>query len=288
MKPQFSIIIPVYNAEQTLLKALESIESQSYRNFEVIVINDGSTDHSAAIIQGWKDVNPEIELELIHQKNGGLGNARNTGILKANHSWTAFLDADDFWESNKLEIVADAIQNNVADLYYHPVISFGLNSSRQRSCWTVKSLEDLLIKGNPILPSAVVGKTYLIRKHLFSENPEFHGAEDLYLWICLISENHILEKLDMPLTHYRETGGMSTNINRHLNNVIGVLEHFHNKRYFDNDLFEKAKRRKYLEVARFFHKRKLLAEANDYYQKSGSNHPKVIALRFLRFLGFAI
>ncbi len=281
MKPQFSIIIPIYNAADTLQQALHSVENQTYREFEVVLVNDGSTDDSYEICDRWIRANSDLNVSLINQTNGGLGNARNQGVQKASHAWVAFLDADDYWAPEKLELVAKEIKEKAADVYYHPVKTFGLTKTRIRPCHQVKTIDELLKRGNPILPSATVGKTYLFRKYQFSEIPAHHGAEDLFVWISMMKDNIIFERINLPLTYYRETGGMSTDIERHLKNVMAVIEHFRSKEFFDDDLPEKAKRRKYLEVARFHHKRGNRNEARAYYKKSGSYSGKTVLLQIL-------
>lgn len=287
MKPQFSIIIPIYNASATLQQALDSVRAQTYREFEVILINDGSTDNCYEICDAWVRANSDLDISIINQNNGGLGNARNQGIKKATHGWVAFLDADDYWHRDKLQLVADEINEKAADIYYHPVLTFGLGKPRKRPCHHVNNVTQLLTKGNPILPSATIGKTFLFRKHQFSENPDYHGAEDLFAWMCMMHEGIVFERIHTPLTYYRETGGMSTNIERHLNNVIAVLDHFYRKEYFDIELLDKAHKRKYYEVARFYHKRKNFALAREYYTKSGSNSFKTLLLEALSSFGLS-
>lgn len=288
MTPQFSIVIPFFNAEQTLLETLESVAAQTYRQFEVILINDGSTDASSTICQKWKLQNPDLDITIIEQQNHGLGNARNQGIKKASHAWLALLDADDTWQPGKLEMIAAELQQTPADIYYHPVRTFGLKRSRVRHCTRVASVEDILIKGNPIIPSAMVGKTQLLQEYLFSENPDFHGAEDLHLWITMLHDEVIFEKIDSPLTYYRETGGMSTDIDDHLKRVLNVLDHFYQKDFYNQRLLAKAKRRKYLEVARFYHKRKNFDQADRFYIMADFKSLKILGLRTLSFLGIRV
>jgi glycosyltransferase involved in cell wall biosynthesis len=88
-----SIIIPLYNKAPYVRRALESIAAQSLSDFEVIVIDDGSTDDGAAIVAGYSDA----RYRLIHQANAGPGAARNTGIAQSRGEFIAFLDADDEW-----------------------------------------------------------------------------------------------------------------------------------------------------------------------------------------------
>ena len=91
MKIQFSVIIPLYNKAETIGRAIRSVLNQKYSDFELIVVDDGSTDHGADIVRGFHD--PRIR--LIQQENGGVSKARNTGIEAAKYDYLTFLDADD-------------------------------------------------------------------------------------------------------------------------------------------------------------------------------------------------
>lgn len=93
-----SAIIPVYNCEQYLAEAIESVLAQTYRPLEIIVVDDGSTDQSANIARSYK------EIQYIYQPNQGVSVARNTGLAAAQGEFIAFLDADDVWLPNKLKV----------------------------------------------------------------------------------------------------------------------------------------------------------------------------------------
>ena len=100
-KIDISLIVPVYNVEKYLKRALTSVENQTFKNFEVIIVNDGSTDGSLEIISEFIDRNKNFT--LINQENKGLGEARNVGIRHAKGRYVAFLDSDDFLEPEYLE-----------------------------------------------------------------------------------------------------------------------------------------------------------------------------------------
>ena len=107
MEIKFSIIIPLYNKEDYVLKTLESVFNQTYTNYEVIVVNDCSTDNSAELIKSLKDSRVKL---LAHKENLGLSATRNTGIAAATHEYIAFLDADDCWKKTFLERIASLIE----------------------------------------------------------------------------------------------------------------------------------------------------------------------------------
>ena len=94
----FSVVIPTYNRINNLKKALESVLNQTYQNFQVVIIDDGSQDGTEAYIYSLN--NPKIK--YVWQKNSGLPSvARNNGIKISDNEWICFLDSDDFWENNK-------------------------------------------------------------------------------------------------------------------------------------------------------------------------------------------
>lgn len=103
MKPFFSIIIPVYNTEKYLSKCINSVLHQTNTDYEIIIIDDGSTDQSPIILDKYSEEYKNIK--VIHQNNKGLGLARNTGLLNASGEYVVFLDSDDYLENNCLNIL---------------------------------------------------------------------------------------------------------------------------------------------------------------------------------------
>lgn len=104
-----SVIVPAYNAAKYIEKCLDSILAQTYRNIEIIVVDDGSVDETAAILEGYALKNKNIR--VIHQKNGGVTSARLRGIAEASGEWIGFVDSDDYIEPQMYErLLANAIQ----------------------------------------------------------------------------------------------------------------------------------------------------------------------------------
>jgi glycosyltransferase involved in cell wall biosynthesis len=108
MKSNISVIIPAYNAGQCIGRAIESVLGQGYSDYEVIVVDDGSTDNTAEIVRQYGD-----RVRYIHQKNAGVAAARNAGIAAAKGHWMAFLDADDEWLPAKLKAQMDLLARNL-------------------------------------------------------------------------------------------------------------------------------------------------------------------------------
>lgn len=103
--PKFSIIIPVYNVEKYIDGCLKSVMNQSYKDYEVIVVNDGTKDNSMDIVKNY-------DVKVIEQKNQGLSAARNTGVKHAKGDYLIFLDSDDSWNENLLEEISKSLKNN--------------------------------------------------------------------------------------------------------------------------------------------------------------------------------
>ena len=99
--PLISVVVPAFNASQTIRETLRTISQQTYRNLEVIVVDDGSTDNTAALVQEHSLHDPRFR--LISQMNGGVASARNTGVHASSGEFIAFIDADDLWHPSKLE-----------------------------------------------------------------------------------------------------------------------------------------------------------------------------------------
>ena len=103
--PKFSIIVPVYNVENYIKKCLDSIFDQTYKDYEVIVVNDGTKDNSMNIVNNYK-------VKIVTQKNQGLSAARNHGVEKAKGEYLIFLDSDDYWDKDLLLNLSESITNN--------------------------------------------------------------------------------------------------------------------------------------------------------------------------------
>lgn len=120
---KFSILVPIYNVEKFLPKCLKSIENQTYKDFEVILVDDGSQDSSGKICDIYKK-NHGNNTIVIHKKNNGLISARRTGINQAKGEYCIFCDSDDFLENYALEKINKVIEKFKADLIIYNAYSF--------------------------------------------------------------------------------------------------------------------------------------------------------------------
>jgi glycosyltransferase involved in cell wall biosynthesis len=228
--PLYSIIIPAYNAENFVIATLDSVAVQTFNNYEVIVIDDGSTDSTAAKVSAWAAAHPEIDLRLAMQPNKGIGGARNSGLRQARGKYLAFLDADDYWLPQKLEYIARFLeQSPEVDLVCHDEWVETANQEKQRSSYGPhKAYEDLLFKKNCISTSSTVVKRSIVSGNGFSEDLRFNGTEDYEFWLRLARANCRIEYLHELLTVYRiHDQNISAKIEEHCQNTLNVLQaHF--------------------------------------------------------------
>ena len=188
MKPLFSVVIPTFNTATKINRALDSVLAQTYENFEILVMDDGSTDDTASVV-GLYD-SPKI----IYRNDtnfGGPARPRNRGISLASGEWICFLDSDDWWTNDKLQNCFDVIDDKT-DLIYHGmnIVSEESLFFRRKTTYSrrLKSpvLIDLLLNDNPIVNSSVV-----VRKSLLdsiggiNESPKLIAAEDYNTWLRL-------------------------------------------------------------------------------------------------------
>jgi len=182
---RFSIIIPAYNAEKYIERAINSVLNQTFQDFEIIVINDASVDNTAELVENLAKKNKKIKLINL-KENKGQGAARNIGIKKARGEFIAFLDADDLWFSNKLENIEKKFRETNADLICHDVVRVRKGNKKVWKCGPYKDYKSLLFKKNCIFTSAtVVRKSKLFDVGMFSEDKEILGFEDYDLWLRL-------------------------------------------------------------------------------------------------------
>ena len=186
--PLISVIIPTYNSAPYLSEALDSVLAQTHTRIEVLVIDDGSTDNTAAVMAGYTD-----RTVYIKQMQSGPSRARNRGIAKAKGAYTAFLDADDMWLTSKLEKQLSVLkQNPEAGLVYSKSVDFHDRTGKELRVYPREMhsgmLFDLLLE-SPLfgLPSVIV-RTQIL-KELGGFDEGLTTAEDTHLYLR-IARNH--------------------------------------------------------------------------------------------------
>jgi glycosyltransferase involved in cell wall biosynthesis len=184
--PRVSIVVPAWNAAAFIEKTLATVAAQTFRDFELVVVDDGSSDDTKPVVDRFLEKN-KLRGRCIKQANKKIAGARNTGIRAAEAELISFLDHDDLWFPNKLERVMAEFGD--ADLVCHDenVIKDGkLVRVSRNGPWVPDMYERLLFEGNALSPSAVtVKKSKLFEAGLFREDPEFNTVEDYDLWMRL-------------------------------------------------------------------------------------------------------
>ncbi|MCF8240423.1 MAG: glycosyltransferase family 2 protein [Melioribacteraceae bacterium] len=197
--PVISIVIPTYNSGKYILDTLNSVYNQTFKNYEIIIIDDGSTDSTIEIIN--KECGNHPGINFIRSKHCGRPSVlRNIGIKNALGNFIAFLDSDDLWTKTKLADQYNLIaNNNSAALVYSVSVTFGnigIASSNYEVLpvigKAVKSRDDLINIGNSITCSTVLAKKdLLIEVGGFDEDPQ-NQMEDYTLWIALADKGKII------------------------------------------------------------------------------------------------
>lgn len=200
--PIVSVVVPTYNAAAYIGMAIDSVLAQSFKDVEVIVVDDGSVDDTAAVMSRY---GPPIR--YLRQENSGVAAARNRGIKESSGRYVAFLDADDTWLPDKLQRqVAALAQDNRCRASYtaHVVCTETLEPiTVWRSVRRASSIEDLLLAGN------IIGSicTVMCERSLFSVvggfDPKLSQCADWEMWVRLATVTEFLY-LDEPLVTYRQ------------------------------------------------------------------------------------
>lgn len=213
-----SVVIPSYNAGALLGEALDSVLSQSRPAHEIIVVDDGSTDNTAAIVREYGDA-----VRYIWQQNQGQAAARNTGIAAATGDWVALLDSDDVFLPDRLRRAAETVEANPRLMVVYSALDYYYADGSRRffPAFPARDLWPALRYRSPILPS-----TTTIRRSALLAVGGFRKAviEDWDLWFRLIKSHSAAAFQEIPesLLLYRRWDGNATN--NHLRYANGMLE----------------------------------------------------------------
>jgi teichuronic acid biosynthesis glycosyltransferase TuaG len=210
-----SVIMPAYNAEKYIAEAIESVIQQTHADWELIVIDDGSTDNTAVIIKNYTARDKRIRcLQQPHQQQA---RARNNGLLHASGDLIAFLDADDIWMPGKLEVQAEIMHGNPIDLTFSDGYFFEMNpeqdlqkriSIKYGKYTGQQAVNDFLAANRIPLMTVVARKTSLEKVNNFSELPGIH--EDYDLWLRMLITGNTFLGINSCLAFYRTHAASSS------------------------------------------------------------------------------
>lgn len=202
----FSVIIPTFNRANKLKRAIQSVLDQTFTDFELLVMDDGSTDDTESVVHAFVDSRIRYEWD---QNSGGPATPRNRGIEAARAGWICFLDADDIWYSKKLEIVYRCIQS-------YPAIDVFCNNEflRDRSNGKTRLLKygpyeadfyrKMLVQGNRVSTSTVTARKDFLNCHClrFNETKDYIALEDYDLWLRIALHGGKFYFIDKVLGEY--------------------------------------------------------------------------------------
>ncbi len=211
--PTVSVVIPAYNAAWCVRRAIDSVLAQDFRDYELIVVDDGSTDDTPAVLASYGD-----RIRVLRKSNGGLSSARNAGIDAARGSYVAFLDADDWWLPGKLS-------RQVAFMRSHPELGFTSTTARVEdpqgrllnlwacACWQGPFIDHLFCANADVAGS---GSAVMVKRSLFEQiggfDESLRSLEDIDMWMRLASVSNY-GCLDEPLVVIlRRPDSMSRNL----------------------------------------------------------------------------
>ena len=213
---KISVIMSVYNGSRFLSESIESILNQSYRNFEFIIINDGSDDNSLEIIQSYMDIDNRIV--LLNHKNIGLTKSLNIGVLRASGEYIARQDSDDISTEDRFELFLDFVKiNGVVDIYTTPALLI------DKDGFAIKTIpnyfrrngfhENMLNYYNSLIHGTLIVSANIIKKYNYNE--EFKYSQDFELYHNLIGRGYNISYDNFNLSYkLRVHGGQISTLKK--------------------------------------------------------------------------
>lgn len=212
-----SILMPAYNAEKYIAESIQSVMAQTLADWELIVVDDGSTDNTAGVVNAF--VSADARIKYVYQPNGRLGKARNTAFRHATGGLIAFLDSDDLWLPEKLELQVAALGEQGADIVYTDGFIFsGDNVADESTTFPIipdrhagaNMFDWLLVRNRIAVLSVMLRREALELAGPFEERPSFHGSEDYDLWLRLAKQGAVFYGMTERLVRYRRHASAMT------------------------------------------------------------------------------
>ena len=285
--PKISVIIPVYNTEKYIEKCLESLAKQEMQDFEVIVVNDGSTDNSENVIKNYMQ-SSKLNIKYLEKENGGLASARNYGVEKASGKYISFLDSDDYLDKNLFSELEKYIDKDI------DLIKFKMKKVDEKGrliekldgpvfdiCSGKQAYEKLCTSDKYMDPACI----YLYKREFFVENNfkyKLRYHEDFGLTSLIIVQAKTVVSTDICGYNYLQTEESLTrskdnskNIDRakdmliHYDNMLAVID-------ANYDLSEKTK-----ELVKRYYTNSVVLKAGSLKGKEKRNYIKEIKYRMM-------
>ena len=199
--PLVTVIMPAYNAARFLEAAIASVQSQTVENWELLVIDDGSSDESCRIAEAFAQKDPRINF-LPNPRNMGVSATRNRGIELAKGTYIAFLDSDDVWHPEKLQMQLEAMEKSGAGICYTSYAIVDEHGQKSKESYMVPGQVDFdgLLKENVMGCSTVMLRAELLENERFGET---YYHEDYVLWLTLLKKQVKAVGCPQVLTDWR-------------------------------------------------------------------------------------
>jgi len=239
--PFFTIVIPTFNRAEKLAATMHSVLEQTFDDFELLVMDDGSTHHTEKIVSSFSD--PRIRYDWA-PNSGGPATPRNRGIVSASAPWISFLDADDIWYPTRLSEVAQAIsRNSESDVFCHNEMLHTVGT-KEKVLLNYGPYEKgfyriMLTQGNRLSTSAVTVRTDFLLKHelRFNQASNYVIVEDYDLWLHLANQGARFTFISKPLGEYiieNDNISLATTRMRHNQQVL-LTDHVYTIQQFEPD-----------------------------------------------------
>ena len=275
MQPLVSVIMPAYNTEKYIGESIQSVRDQTYANWELLVVDDGSTDKTAEIIR--EHAAEDSRVKYLFQQNGRQAKARNTGIENSSGTLIAFLDSDDLWLPEKLERQLHALDATNADVVYsNGLIIYEPGSIPGATDFPIVAgtIESRKMLDILLLQNRIPGQTVLVRKEVcrdagpFDESPQFHACEDYELWIRFAACGALFHGMSEKLIKYRRHPEATTHQNsKWLKPALRVVSHHIDKGTLDAKTKRNRLRQLYRNVIAALIEEGQLAEAKEFLRE---------------------
>lgn len=208
-----SIVMPAFNASQYIVDTIDSVVAQTHQNWELVIVDDASTDNTVDIISRYAVIDPRIRLITLDKNFGAPAGPRNKGVADSNFDWIAFIDSDDLWHREKLEQQVIAISESEIEFISTQMIRFKdtVDFESEKQLITkprrkrISFLKQLLRYSTPT--SSVLVKKSIMISFPFEEGIAWRAREDLDCWLRIHRAIGRSVKLDFPLVGYRVIDG---------------------------------------------------------------------------------
>ena len=229
--PRVSVVVPVYNAEKYIGETLQSIGSQTFADFDVHVVDDCSTDGSAAIVQAFCASDDRFSYHRSPSNFGGPAGPRNLGIEKSSGEYVAFCDADDVWVSHKLKTQLAVAEETGADVVSAIVRDFHDGDELQPVAAPTGAVPlseishaRLLLKNWIALSSVVARRTTLEAAGPFNPARTHIAVEDFDMWLRITQNGGRVVRVGVPLVHYRKLAtSISANKMKNMRKALNMI-----------------------------------------------------------------